>query len=60
MTGNHLCFADDLQYLLAFLDKDLPTVLPVSYAITEDFIAPMLDRLRSQLAQLGARGVLVI
>jgi tripeptidyl-peptidase I len=54
-------FADDLQYLLALPDKDLPTVLCVSYALTEDFIPPsMLDRLCSQYAQLGARGVSII
>lgn len=54
-------FADDLQYLLPLPDKDLPTVLCVPYALTEDFIPPsMLDRLCSQYAQLGARGVSVI
>ena len=56
-----MSFADNLQYLLTLPDKDLPTVLRVSYALTEDFIPPlMLDRLCSQCAQLEARGVSVI
>ena len=45
----------------ALPDKDLPTVLCVSYALTKDFIPPStLDGLCSQYAQLGARGVSVI
>jgi tripeptidyl-peptidase-1 len=54
-------FADNLQYLLAIPNKDLPTVPSVSYSLIEDLIPPsMIDRLCSQYAQSGARGVSVI